>query len=311
MALVYLSLPLTGRFARPGRDLLRGAELALEQAQPADVETVVLDSAGEDQAVANARCAAADPPALAYLGDFHSSQVLVTAPVLAAAGLLAVAPVATFIGLRGATLVRLSPHDGICAQAVARWLVETSVGEVLIVHDHDPGYGAPVGAMCCEAAREIGLRARIRPVWEHDEAMADDLGDAGAVLYVGVAGSGAVAMFDELHALGPDLWLLGSDGIAVPWLARELRPGAAARMRLFVAQRANFAVYGLEAMSLILDSIAAGGGDRAATVAVARATTDRRSPLGRYSIDAGGLATTTDYGLLAIAGGQLVWDVER
>jgi hypothetical protein len=46
MALVYLSLPLTGRFARRGRDLLRGAELALEQAQPADVETVVLDSAG-------------------------------------------------------------------------------------------------------------------------------------------------------------------------------------------------------------------------------------------------------------------------
>jgi hypothetical protein len=158
---------------------------------------------------------------------------------------------------------------------------------------------------------EIGLRARIRPVWEHDEAMADDLGDAGAVLYVGVAGSGAVAMFDELHALRPDLWLLGSDGIAVPWLARELRPGAAARMRLFVAQRANFAVYGLEAMSLILDSIAAGGGDRAATVAVARATTDRRSPLGRYSIDAGGLATTTAYGRLAIAGGELVWDVER
>jgi len=158
---------------------------------------------------------------------------------------------------------------------------------------------------------EIGLRARIRPVWEHDEAMADDLGDAGAVLYVGVAGSGAVAMFDELHALRPDLWLLGSDGIAVPWLARELGPGAAARMRLFVAQRANFAVYGLEAMSLILDSIAAGGGDRAATVAVARATTDRRSPLGRYSIDAGGLATTTAYGRLAIAGGELVWDVER
>jgi hypothetical protein len=34
VARVYVSLPLTGPSARPGRDLLRGAELALEQAEP-------------------------------------------------------------------------------------------------------------------------------------------------------------------------------------------------------------------------------------------------------------------------------------
>lgn len=304
---------MTGRFARPGRDLLRGAELALEQAAPAGIEPVVLDSNADDRderAAANARRAAADPEALAYLGDFHSSQVLASAPVLATAGLLAVAPVATFTALRGATLVRLSPHDGTCARTIAGWLQEAGVEELLVVHDHDAGYGCPVGVMCFEAAQQLELRARIRPVWDHEEQIADDLGDAGAVLYVGVAGSGAVAMFEELHALRPDLWLLGSDGIAVPGLAHELGAGPAARMRLFVAQRAAFAVYGLEAMSLILDAVAAGGGDRAATVAAARATRDRRSPLGRYSIDAEGLTTTTAYGRLAIAGGKLVWDVE-
>jgi branched-chain amino acid transport system substrate-binding protein len=313
VARVYVSLPLTGPSARPGRDLLRGAELALEQAEPAGVEPVVLDSGGEDRdgrAAANARRAAEDREALAYLGDFHSSQVLASAPVLAAAGLLTVAPVATFIGLRGATLVRLSPHDGVCARTIAGWLQEAGVQEVLVVHDHDPGYGSPVGAMCFEAAQRLGLHSRIRPVWDHDEPIAGDLGDAGAVLYVGVAGSGAVAMFEELHGLRPDLWLLGSDGIAVSWLARDLGPGPAARMRLFVAQRAPFALYGLEAISLILDAVTAGGGDRAGTVAAARATRARRSPLGRYSIDADGLTTTTAYGRLAIAGGKLVWDVE-
>ena len=64
-------------------------------------------------------------------------------------------------------------------------------------------------------------------------------------------------------------------------------------------------------MSLILDAVAAGGGGRAATVAAARATKDRRSPLGRYSIDDDGLTTTTEYGRLAIVGGALVWDFDR
>ena len=148
MARVYASLPLTGPAARHGRDVLRGAELALESAG-GEVELVALDSFGVDrdqQAVANARRAALDGEALAYLGDFHSSQVLESAPVLGEAGLLAVAPVATFVRLGGPTLVRLMPHDGVGAIAIAEWLARTGVGEVLIVHDHDEDYGVAVGA---------------------------------------------------------------------------------------------------------------------------------------------------------------------
>jgi ABC-type branched-subunit amino acid transport system substrate-binding protein len=78
---VYASLPLRGPAARLGRDLLRGAQLAHERTG-AEVELVVLDSFGEDredQAAANARLAAGDRDALAYLGDFHSRQVLESA----------------------------------------------------------------------------------------------------------------------------------------------------------------------------------------------------------------------------------------
>jgi branched-chain amino acid transport system substrate-binding protein len=161
--------------------------------------------------------------------------------------------------------------------------------------------------MCAEAARDRGLAVRARPVWDHDEPMAQDLDGVQAVLYVGVAGAGAVGLWHELHAADPALWLLGSEGVAMPWLASSLSEGEAERTRFFVAQRAAFGFYGFEAMALILDAIAAGDGDRAATVRSARSTRDRESILGRYSIDADGHTTSTAYGRLAVEGGELVW----
>ena len=311
MSRIYASLPLTGPAARPGRDVLRGAELALEQS-PEDVELVPLDSYAEDreaQAAANARRAVADGRALAYLGDFHSSQVLETAPILGDAGLLEVAPVATFVGLAGETLVRLSPHDGVGARAIADWLVTVGARELLVVHDHDEGYGIPVGALCADAARARGLVVHARPVWDQDERAAADVGGADAVLYVGVAGSGAVGLWRELGELSPGLWLLGTEGVAEPWLARELPGSAAKRTRFFVAQRAPLAFYGFEAMALALDAVAAGGGDRRTTSRAARAVRERPSVLGRYSLDEDGHTTAAAYGRLAVVGGELVWDV--
>lgn len=215
---------------------------------------------------------------------------------------------ATFAGLGGPTLVRLMPHDGVGARALADWLAQAGVAELLVVHDHDEGYGVPVGRMCAEAARERGVVVRSRPVWNHDEDPGDDLGAAGAVLYVGVAGSGAVGMWHALHALAPALWLLGTEGVAADWLANRLEPAAAERTRFFLAQRAPLGFYGFEAMSLILDAIAQAGADRDRVVVVARGTRDRLSVLGRYSIDEHGHTTMTAYGRLAVSGGELVWD---
>jgi branched-chain amino acid transport system substrate-binding protein len=307
---VYASLPLTGQVGRFGREVLRGAELALERTD-GEVEFVALDGFAEDreaQAAANAERAAGDPEALAYLGDFHSSQVMGTAPILGDAGILQVAPVATFIGLRGPTLVRLMPHDGVGARAIAAWLAGAGVRSLLIVHDHDPDYGVAVGGMCAAAARERRISVRSRPIWDHDEPFEEDLRGAEAVLYVGVAGSGAVGLWQDLHAADPEMWLLGSEGVAEPWLARELSPTAAERTRFFLAQRAPFGFYGFEAMALILDAIAAGDRARETTVRAARATRDRDSILGRYSLDEHGHTTCTAYGRLAVRDGELIWD---
>jgi branched-chain amino acid transport system substrate-binding protein len=311
MGIVYASLPLTGPSGRLGREVLRGAELAFERVRDPQESLVVLDSGGPDRdarALANAKRAADDRAALAYLGDFHSSQVLATAPLLSAAGLLQVAPVATYVGLKGTTLVRLTPHDGVGAQAIATWMGRQGIHEVLVVHDHDLGYGVAVGEMCSAAARERGLVVRSRPVWDQDEDPGADLGDAQAVLYVGVAGSGAVALWHQLHSLDPGLWLLGSEGVAQSWFARELSPSAAARSRFFVAQRAPFAFYGFEAMALALDAIAESADGREGVLDQARSSRDRDSVIGRYSIDSDGHTTSTAYGRMAIVDQELVWD---
>lgn len=309
MPSVYASLPLSGPAGPLGREVLRGAELALERAEDDSVELLALDTAGDDRdqkAADAARQAAEDPQAIAYLGDFHSNQVAASSPILGAVGLLQVAPLATWAELGGPTLVRLMPHDGVGATAIADWLVDAGLRELLVVHDHDAGYGVPVGAMCAQAAQKRGLSVRSRPIWNHDEEWEGDIAGAQAVLYVGVAGSGAVQLWDDLHTANRDLWLLGTEGLAEPWLAAAMSPSAAERTRFFLAQRAPFGFYGFEAMALILDAVAEGGGDRDATVRTARATTDRDSILGRYSLDEEGHTTSTAYGRLAVVDGELV-----
>ena len=305
---VVASLPLSGPVAVAGREVLQGVRLAHE-ARANMAELVELDSFGPDrdaQALENARRAAADPDALAYIGDFHSSQVFVTAPLLEEAGLLQVAPVATLVGLRGPTLVRLMPHDGMGAAAAARWLREHRVRSLLVVHDHDREYGVPVGRLCAEAAEAEGLSVSLRPVRDA-EPSPGDLAGADALLYVGLAGPGAAAGWQAIHHTSPDLWLLGMDGLAVAAFARDLGPAAAERTRLFVPNRAPLALYGFEAMELVLDAIDAGGPGRDGIVRAARATRDRPSPLGAYSLDEDGLTTTPAYGLMRIVDCQLVW----
>ena len=202
MSRVYVSVPLTGPNRAAGRELLRGAELARRS-----VDLVALDAFGENRdalAAEHAQRAADDPEALAVIGGFHSSQAMSAAPALE--NLLFVTPSATYSGLRGATLVRLMPDDTALARAVAQWLEGQGVERLLLVHDHDEGYGVPVGRMCAEAVR---ADVRSRPVWDWDEDMAADIADAEAVLYVGVAGSGAVRLWEGLHALDERLLAAG------------------------------------------------------------------------------------------------------
>jgi branched-chain amino acid transport system substrate-binding protein len=72
-----------------------------------------------------------------------------------------------------------------------------------------------------------------------------------------------------------------------------------------------YAIYGYEAMSLVLDAIeraGASGDDRRAVIDALFATKDRESVLGTYSIDEKGDTTLTDYGLYRIDDGELSFE---
>ena len=156
------------------------------------------------------------------------------------------------------------------------------------------------------AALELGLGVRSRPVWD-GRPPAGELEGADAVVYAGVAGPGTPALWNALHDADPELWLVGTDGVAGDPLAAAISPSAAARTRFSVPYRAGLEAYGHEAMCLVLESIEAAD-ERAAVVREARSPRDRRSPLGAYTIGADGLTTRTGYGRLAVVAGRLAWD---
>ena len=72
-----------------------------------------------------------------------------------------------------------------------------------------------------------------------------------------------------------------------------------------------YAIYGYEAMQLVIDTIKAAGAEGTSREGVLKAvfaTKDRESVLGTYSIDENGDTTLTDYGVYTIEGGELTFD---
>jgi branched-chain amino acid transport system substrate-binding protein len=70
-----------------------------------------------------------------------------------------------------------------------------------------------------------------------------------------------------------------------------------------------YAIYGYEAMRLVLDAIErAGAPDRQRVIDALFNTRNRQSVLGTYSIDENGDTSLTDYGVYTIKGGELTFD---
>jgi branched-chain amino acid transport system substrate-binding protein len=77
--------------------------------------------------------------------------------------------------------------------------------------------------------------------------------------------------------------------------------------RTFGAEGGPYALYGYEAMTLVLDAIrsaGARGNDRQTVVDGVFATTNRKSVIGRYSIEANGETTLPTYGVDRVLDGR-------
>lgn len=214
------------------------------------------------------------------------------------------------------TFLRLVPPDFLQADALVRWARDAGARSIAIVRD-DRLSGRAL-------ARETGdAAARLRiPVTDIEEArhgapdytsLAHDLAakPAEAVIYTGLGGVSADRLLAAVSRALPHAAVYAGVGIDSGGAVPSVKPvdalervgpesvyGAVARsvLRRLRAERGGASVpvqalYGYEAMRLILEAIdAAGnhGGERAAVLRAALRPRVRRSPLGTYSITASG-----------------------
>jgi branched-chain amino acid transport system substrate-binding protein len=157
---------------------------------------------------------------------------------------------------------------------------------------------------------------------------------ADCMFFGGITDNKAVQVWKDVAAANPGIKLFGPDGVAEsafstkigatekntfitnPTLDPKLYPPAA--QDFFKTYKTKFgvdpepyAIYGYEAMQVALLAIQnAGdkGNDRAAVIDQFFKIKDRDSVLGKYSIDANGDTTLSDYGGNRIKNGKLVFD---
>jgi branched-chain amino acid transport system substrate-binding protein len=163
---VYSSLPLQGAQRPQTTDMVKGIELALEQAgnkagdftveyQSLDDSTAQAGSWTPEATQANARRAAQDDNAAVYIGEFNSGASAVSIPILNEAGVPQISPANTAVGLTsdepGAeagepdkyypsgqrTYTRIVPKDTIQGAAVATLMQEDGCTKVFMTNDKE------------------------------------------------------------------------------------------------------------------------------------------------------------------------------
>ncbi len=369
---VYSSLPLQGASRPQTTAMVNGIKLALQQAnnkagdftikyQSLDDSTAQAGSWTPEATSANARKAAQDDSAVAYIGEFNSGASAIYMPILNEANLAQISPANTAVGLTtdeaGADkgepdkyypagtrhYARIVPKDTIQGAALATLMKEEGCTKVYILNDKEV-YGAGLARNIEGAAEEQGLEILgnegIDPKAPNFRSLASKIKSDGADCFVfsGITANGAVQLFKDVAAAVPNAKLFGPDGVAESGFADPKEGGipedVASRTLVTVATLSPdeyppegqkffqdfektygeknpdpYAIYGYEAMQLVLDALErAGTSDRQAVIDAVFDTKGRESVLGTYDIDENGDTTLTDYGVYTIKGGELGFD---
>ena len=292
---VYVSMPLSGPASPDGRDAADGARLALMKADgragDLEVQAKYLDDANpvhrwDPAAVGrNARRAAQDSSTAAYIGELDSQPTRASLPITNDAGIAQVSPGASAVDLTQpaegypdsparyrpsgeVTFARVVPDDAVQARALAQWA--NGVGPVL-----GRSAGGPFGDLMLE---EFTTDAEESGVEVIDPNQAKD----AELLAEFVAGAGPV---------GPGLLTIADNGRVVSGTLEPSRlPSGSfpSDFRKRIGRRPGpYAVYGFEAMRVILEAIAAADLQDGFRASVADQVLDSDHPvsiLGSYSI---------------------------
>jgi branched-chain amino acid transport system substrate-binding protein len=268
---VYSSMPLQGQSRPQSVAIVSGARLALEQrgyqAGGHRIRYVSLDdstaAAGTWTPVAtsvNARRAARDRSAIAYIGEFNSGATSISLPILNESGIAQISPSNTAIGLtrdvpgadRGEpdkyyptgerSYVRISANDTIQGGALAVAMQERGCSRVAAFHDGEL-YGRGVGYWVRLSAERLGmsivLSRRIRPAAARyrRHARAARRARADCTVFTGITANNAVRLFNDLGRALPRAKFFGSDGVAESGFADPREGGIGPRVarRVFIS----------------------------------------------------------------------------
>jgi branched-chain amino acid transport system substrate-binding protein len=247
---VYLSVPHRGLSAREADDVADGARLALSEAGGhaggRSLRLVELDSAGPDGDTwdpsvveENAKRAAKDPTAVAYIGELDYGGSAISVPVTNNEGILQVSPLDGLTaltkppteGIRAGperyfpsgrrNFVRLVPSDFAQAATLAAWARENGARTVAIAHDGLLS-GRELATQVAAAAKRVGIEVTDTKEFERKDNPADYASFArdltreapDAVIYTGLARPGSGPMLDEVERARPGVRLYGSGGLA-------------------------------------------------------------------------------------------------
>ncbi|MGH2715288.1 MAG: branched-chain amino acid ABC transporter substrate-binding protein [Thermoleophilaceae bacterium] len=241
--------------------------------------------------------------------------------------------------------LRIVPKDTIQGAALASVMKEDGCTRAYILNDKEV-YGAGLARNIESSAKEQGLEVAanegIDPKAPNFRSQAASIESSGAdcFAFAGVTPNGAVQLYKDVSAAVPDAKLYGPDGVSNPefFVAAEggLPDEVGSKTKVTVATLSPdqypadgqkffddykrrydvssvdpYAIYGYEAMSLVLDTCERLGpdcSDRQAMIDALFETKGRESVLGTYDIDENGDTTITDYGVYRIEDGELVFD---
>jgi branched-chain amino acid transport system substrate-binding protein len=363
---IYTSLPRTGVSAPAARATAAGQRLALEEAggraDGLEVQLVELDSSerGErlwdpDLVSANAKQAADDPKAIAYLGELDYGASAVSVPITNDAGLLQVSPADGLTSLTRAPLgrpgagperyypedarsfVRLVPSDELQAEVLLARVRATGARRMAVLFDGDI-HARELGGVLVALGRRDGpepvtseeYRGRVEEIPDVVRKLAEPRPDV--VVYAGIAGPGTGRILAQVDRTLPGVPVYATSGMlardpavpipAAPGSVNVLGPippaselPAEGRRLLARLRRASGpalarpeALYGYEAMRLVLDAIRAAGADRARVTREALRIRRRRSPLGPYRVRATGEVERVRFALHALRDGRFEFE---
>jgi branched-chain amino acid transport system substrate-binding protein len=239
------------------------------------------------------------------------------------------------------TYARVVAADHIQGAAQGNWMKELGVKKLFEANDKQV-YGAGVAKTTGDAAKLNGIQVvgneGIDIKAPNYRALAQKIKASGAdaFFFGGITASNGVQLYKDVWAANPGIKLFGPDGVAETSFTSKLPKAAQSHTYITVgtidpkdyppagqkffkdfkaaygtATPEPYAIYGYEAMSLLLDSMKRAGSqcnDRQAVITQVFKTKNKPSVLGTYSIDKDGDVTTNKFGRFFVKNGKLTYD---